>query len=132
MVTMRRGRAKRRIRKPKLSKEDLSNLAFGLNKFGDMYLMIGEIEEEVGDFGNLMRKLERSDPVEILLAIDADPELTAKTMSFIMGFDQFSSQMEKDLSEMPPEEKIELGEGLKELADLFAEIAESIKEREDI
>ena len=132
MVTMRHGRAKRRIRKPKLSKEDLGNLAFGLNKFGDMYVMMGEIEEEVGDFGNIMRKLERSDPVEILLAIDADPALTAKTMSFIMGFDQLSSLMEKDLSEMPPGEKIELGEGLKELADLFAEIVESIEEKEDL
>jgi len=40
--------------------------------------------------------------------------------------------MEKDLSEMPPGEKIELGEGLKELADLFAEIVESIEEKEDI
>ena len=129
---MRRGRAKRRIRKPKLSKEDLMNLAFGLNKFGDMYVMMGEIEEEVGDFGNLMRKLERSDPAEILLAIDADPALSAKTMSFIMGFNQLSSLMEKDLSEMPPEEKIELGEGLKELADLFTEIVESIEERENI
>jgi len=40
--------------------------------------------------------------------------------------------MEKDLSEMPPKEKIELGEGLKELADLFTEIVESIAERERI
>ncbi len=129
---MRRGRAKRRIRKPKLSKEDLMNLAFGLNKFGDMYMMMGEIEEEVGDFGNLMRKLERSDSAEILLAIDADPALSAKTMSFMMGLDQLSLRMEKDLYKMPPEEKIELGEGLKELADLFTEIVESIAERENL
>jgi hypothetical protein len=85
---------------------------------------MGELEGEVGDLGNFMRKVERSDPLEMLLALDADPELSGKADSLFEEFRELSSLMEMDLSEMAPGEKIEVGGRLKELADLFMAVAE--------
>jgi hypothetical protein len=76
-----------------------------------------------------MRKVERSDPLEMLIAIDADPELSDKADSLLEGFLDLSSLMEMDLSEMAPGEKIEVGGRLKELADLFMAIAERMENR---
>lgn len=121
---MRHNRYSRRRKKPKLSKYDLERVAYGLDKFGDLYVTMGELEGEVGDLGNFMRKVERSDPLEMLLALDADPELSGKADSLFEEFRELSSLMEMDLSEMAPEEKIEVGGRLKELADLFMAIAE--------
>jgi len=128
---MRHSREKRRGKKPKLSKYDLERVAYGLDKFGDLYVTMGELEGEVGDLGSFMRKVERSDPLEMLLAIDADPELSDKADSLLEGFLDLSSLMEMDLSEMAPREKIEVGGRLKELADLFMAVAERMEDRED-
>ena len=114
----------RRRKKPKLSRYDLERLAYGLDKFGELYVTMGELEGEVGDLGNFMRKLERSDPLEMFLALDADPELSDKADSLFEGFLNLSSLIEMDLSEMTSGEKIEVGSRLKELADLFMAVAE--------
>lgn len=121
---MRHNRYSRRRKKPKLSKYDLERVAYGLDKFGDLYVTMGELEGEVGDLGSFMRKVERSDPLEMLLALDADPELSGKADSLFEEFRELSSLMEMDLSEMAPGEKIEVGGRLKELADLFMAVAE--------
>jgi len=126
---MRHSRYSRRKKKPKLSKYDLERVAYGLDKFGDLYMTMGELEGEVGDLGSFMRKVERSDPLEMLIAIDADPELSDKADSLLEGFLDLSSLMEMDLSEMAPGEKIEVGGRLKELADLFMAIAERMENR---
>ena len=128
---MRHIRHSRRRKKPKLSKYDLERVAYGLDKFGDLYVTMGELEGEVGDLGNFMRKVERSDPLEMLLAIDADPELSDKADSLLEGFLNLSSLMEMDMSEMEPGEKIEVGGRLKELADLFMAVAERMENRAD-
>ncbi|MFV9676138.1 MAG: hypothetical protein ACNYVW_00545 [Methanosarcinales archaeon] len=128
---MRHSRHSRRRKKPKLSKYDLERVAYGLDKFGDLYVTMGELEGEVGDLGNFMRKVERSDPLEMLLAIDADPELSDKADSLLEGFLNLSSLLEIDLSEMEPGEKIEVGGRLKELADLFMAVAERMENRAD-
>ncbi|KAF5432672.1 hypothetical protein C5S39_03065 [Candidatus Methanophagaceae archaeon] len=128
---MRHSRYSRRKKKPKLSKYDLERVAYGLDKFGDLYVTMGELEGEVGDLGSFMRKVERSDPLEMLIAIDADPELSDKADSLLEGFLDLSSLMEMDLSEMAPGEKIEVGGRLKELADLFMAVAERMEDRED-
>ena len=125
---MRHIRHSRRRKKPKLSKYDLERLTYGLDKFGDLYVTMGELEGEVGDLGNFMRKFERSDPLEMLLAIDADPELSDKADSLLEGFLDLSSLMEMDLSEMEPGEKIEVGGRLKELSDLFMAVAERMED----
>lgn len=125
-----RGRRGKGRRKPKPSEEDLRELAYGLNKIGDMYVMMGEIEKEVGDLEKLMRKLARSNPLEIFSAIDADPELLAKVESFATILMELAPIMEKDSSDMSPDEKIEAGKGLKEMSSLFMEVAESIEKRE--
>lgn len=56
----------RKRRKPKLSKKDLKEIAYGLDKFGDMLVMMGEIVKmvkEVGDFDRQWRKLFFADPL---------------------------------------------------------------------
>jgi len=126
---MRHSRYSRRKKKPKLSKYDLERVAYGLDKFGDLYVTMGELEGEVGDLGSFMRKVERSDPLEMLLALDADPELSGKADSLFEEFRDLSSLVEMDLSEMTPGEKIEVGSRLKELADLFMAIAERMENR---
>ncbi len=124
-------RVKRKRRKPELSKEELMKLAYGLSKFGDMLVMMGEIVEmdkELRKSEKLMRKLFRTDIEGLFLAVEADSELSAKIASFVTKLAMLSSIMEKDLFEMSPDDQIEAGKGLKEFSSLLKEIAESMEE----
>jgi 5'-deoxynucleotidase YfbR-like HD superfamily hydrolase len=124
-------RVKRKRRKPELSKEELMKVAYGLSKFGDMLVMMGEIVEmdkELRKSEKLMKKLFRTDIEGLFSAIEADSALSAKIASFVTKLAMLSSIMEKDFFEMSPDEQIEAGKGLKEFSSLLKEIAESMEE----
>ena len=121
----------RKRRKTKLSKEDLRKIANGLNKFGDMLIMMGEvvrIEKEVSQLDKLMRKLFRAEtPNELFSAIENDPALFDKVVSLLTRMEVISQIMgEKDIFEMQPDEQIEAGKTLKEFSGLLNEIVEGM------
>ncbi len=121
----------RRRRKPKISKEELMKVAHGLNKFGDMLVMMGEMEEidkELRKLEKVMRKLFRADPHDVFSGTEDDSELSAKMVSFMTKLLELTPIMEKDPFEMSPDEQIEAGKGLKEFSSLLKEIAESMEE----
>ena len=121
----------RRRRKPKISKEELMKVAQGLNKFGDVLVMMGEMEEidkELRKLEKVMRKLFRADPHDVFSGTEDDSELSAKMVSFMTKLLELTPIMEKDPFEMSPDEQIEAGKGLKEFSSLLKEIAESMEE----
>ncbi|MDI6886978.1 MAG: hypothetical protein QMD22_11715 [archaeon] len=122
-------RVKRR-RKPKISKDELRRVAHGLDRFGEMLVMMGEIAEidkELRNLEKVMRKLFRTDPLDVFTGIEEDSELLAKVVFFTTKLVELSSMMEKDPFEMSPAEQIEAGRNLKEFSSLLKEIAEGIE-----
>jgi hypothetical protein len=120
-----------RRRKPKLSKEELKKIAYGLNNFGDMLVMLGEIEKrekEMRNLDKLMRKLFRADNREVISALENNPELIDKAAALAEKWEALSSIMENDPLELSPDERIEAGKSLKEFSTLLKEIAESMEE----
>jgi hypothetical protein len=120
-----------RRRKPKLSKEELRKIAYGLNNFGDMLVMLGEIEKrekEMRNLDKLMRKLFRADNREVISALENNPELIDKAAALAEKWEALSSIMENDPLELSPDERIEAGKSLKEFSTLLKEIAESMEE----
>ncbi|MBE0516850.1 MAG: hypothetical protein IBX41_05595 [Methanophagales archaeon] len=121
-------RVKRR-RKPKISKDELRRVAQGLDRFGEMLVMMGEIAEidkELRNLEKVMRKLFLTDPLDVFTGIEEESELLAKVVSFTTKLVELSSMMEKDPFEMSPAEQIEAGRKLKEFSSLLKEIAEGI------
>jgi len=120
----------RKRRKSKLSRADLSGIAYGLGKFGDMLVMMGEITkiEREGKLDKLWRKFSRSNPGELLSEIANDPDLSAKVAFFAMKLEEvFSMIEEKDPFEMSSNEQIEAGKIFKELSSLLNEIVEGME-----
>ncbi len=120
----------RRRRKPKLSKDEFGKIAHGLNSFGDMLVMLGEIEKrekELSKLDRLMRKLFRADNREVISAIENNPELIDKAAALAKKWEALSAIIEEDPLEMSPDERIEAGKSLKELSTLLNGIAESME-----
>ena len=125
-----RGRGRRR-RKPELSNDELSKIAYGLNNFGDMLVMLGEIEKrekEVSKLDKLMGKFFRADNRAVISAIENNPELIDKAASLAEKWEALSSIMENDPLELSPDERIEAGKSLKEFSSLLKEIVEGMEE----
>lgn len=125
-----RGRGRRR-RKPELSNDELSKIAYGLNNFGDMLVMLGEIEKrekEVSKLDKLMEKFFRADNREVISAIEKNPELIDKAAALAEKWEALSSIMENDPLELSPDERIEAGKSLKEFSSLLKEIVEGMEE----
>ncbi|MCK4475527.1 MAG: hypothetical protein KAU16_02265 [Methanophagales archaeon] len=125
-----RGRGRRR-RKPELSNDELSKIAYGLNNFGDMLVMLGEIEKrekEVSKLDKLMEKFFRADNREVISAIENNPELIDKAAALAEKWEALSSIMENDPLELSPDERIEAGKSLKEFSSLLKEIVEGMEE----
>jgi 5'-deoxynucleotidase YfbR-like HD superfamily hydrolase len=127
-------RVKRR-RKPKLSQAELSKIAYGWDKFGDMLMMMGEIvkiEKEVSQLDKLMRKLFRAEtPNELFSVIENDPVLFERVVSLLTKMEVISQIMgEKDIFEMSADEQIEAGRSLKEISGLLTEIVEGMEQDE--
>jgi hypothetical protein len=127
-------RVKKRRRKPKVSKEELKEVAEGLGKLGEMLEMLGKIagiDKELKKTDRLMNKLFRADPTELFAAVEEDYELSAKLASFVTKLAMLASIMEKNPMEMTPDEQIEAGKGLKEFSGLLKEMAECMEETEN-
>jgi hypothetical protein len=117
--------------KPNLSKDELKKIAHGLNNFGEMLVMMGEIgkrEEEMDNFDTLIKKLFQADNRDIIVALEKSPELRGKAATLTTHWEALSSTLGKDPHKMSPNEQIEAGEGLKEFSQLLKEIAEEIVE----
>ena len=128
---MRKAMKVRGRRKPKISKDDLRKVAHGLDRFGEMLVMMGEmaeIDKELRKLEKVMRKLFRADPYDVFSGTEEDSELSAKVVSFMTKLVELTSIMEKDPFEMSPDEQIEAGKALKDFSSLLKEIAESMEE----
>ena len=122
-----------RKRRPKISKDELREIAQGLNTFGDMLVMMGEIEKrekELRRVDRLMRKFFRADDHEFFLALQDDPDLLANAADLASKWAMLSETLDKDPYDMSPDDRIEAGESYKELSHFFSEIAEHIRDDE--
>ena len=123
--------APRKRRTTKLSKDDLSKIADGFDKFGDMLIMLGLIvqtEQEVRKFDKHWRRLFRADPEELFSEIEGNPELSEKMALFAVKLAEvFSITEETDPYELQPDEQIEAGKSFKDVSRLLNEIVEGMR-----
>ena len=124
-------RGRRRRRTSTVSTTDFLELAYGLDKWGEIFIKMGEVEQlqrEAGDFAKLLRKLDRVGPREFLAMINGNPSLMVRLNAFYERFGAFAEETStKSLVDLSAEEQIELGRNCKELSQLITELADSVE-----
>lgn len=102
------------------SKEELEKFVSILENYGNILVAIGEIERKRGtlQMPDLLAKIEWS---RIAAELEKDPEFSAKVGTLLLKFLVISSKL-KRISELPADDKIEVGNGLKEISAVMKEI----------
>ena len=90
-------RGRRRRRTSTISTADFLEFAYRPDKWGDIFIKMGELEKlerDAGDFNKLLRKLERLGPREFSTMINDNPSLMGRLSAFYDSFDTFGGRDE--------------------------------------
>ncbi|MBN1456097.1 MAG: hypothetical protein JW945_07600 [Methanomicrobia archaeon] len=124
-------RRRKRRRTSAVSTADFLELAYGLDKWGEIFIKLGELEQlqrEAGDFAKLLRKLDRVGPREFFAMINDTPSLMGRLNAFYERFGAFAEETStKSLMDLSPEEQIGLGRSCKDFSRLVAELVGSVE-----
>jgi hypothetical protein len=116
------------IKNQKLSTEELSEVAIGLNSFGDMLVMMGKLaklEKDLSGLDELMKRLFQPANRDLFMVMEANPELMDKASALMMKWKVLE---DKDPAELSPDEQIEVGESFKGFASVLNQIVSSVAE----
>jgi hypothetical protein len=116
------------IKNQKLSTEELSEVAIGLNSFGDMLVMMGKLaklEKDLSGLDGLMKRLFQPANRDLFMVMEANPELMDKASALMMKWKVLE---DKDPAELSPDEQIEVGESFKGFASVLNQIVSSVAE----
>ena len=123
-----RGRQRRRT--STVSTADFLELAYRLDKWGDIFIKMGEIEQlerEAGDFARLMRKLLRLGPLEFFAVVQNNPDLLVRLRAFYATFENFAEETsDKTFMDLSADEQIELGRSCKDFSRLVTAVADGM------
>jgi hypothetical protein len=116
------------IKNQKLSTEELSEVAIGLNSFGDMLVMMGKLaklEKDLSGLDELMKRLFQPANRDLFMVMEANPELMDKASALMMKWKVLE---DKDPAQLSPDEQIEVGESFKGFASVLNQIVSSVAE----
>ncbi len=118
------------IKAQKLSNEELREVAAGLNNFGDMLIMMGELaklEKELSGLDKLLAKLFKPENRDLFQVMEGDPELWDKASTLMTKWKVLEGKAPLELS---PDEQIEVGESFKGFSSLLIRVVESMVQEE--
>jgi hypothetical protein len=106
-----------------LKRDTLLRLAELTRRFGELVVGIGEVEEKVGSFDNLLEQFKNVGFWQaVTLKLEKDPKLSATFGVLFIRTLLLYPSMQKQFSEMSPSEKVELGKGILEVSELVEKI----------
>lgn len=114
----------------KLSHDELHELTSGLDRFGDMLIMMGKLaklEQELSGLDELMKRLFQADNRDLFMVMEANPELMDQASALMTKWKLLE---DKDPSKLSPDEQIEVGESFKGFASLLTQVLESMVQEE--
>ena len=113
-----------------LSKAELRELIFGLDSFGEMLIMMGEIaklEKAVSHLNTLMDKLFQAENRALICVMETNPELMDKAEDLALKWEALAG---KDPTDLLPDEQIELGTSFKDFSQLLTDVVGRLLQEE--
>jgi len=119
--------------KEKMDLDTLKDFVDVLGKLGEITEKIGNIEKKTGrplDLSSGMLELLKTNLPTIEKMFARKPEAVSKLVTVFLKLLTLSPKMSKKMDEIPPDDKIEIGRALKDVANSLNEIFLSYKGEE--
>ena len=106
-----------------LSENDLLKLAELMRKFGELVVGIGELEEKVGSFDQLLKEFKNVNFWQTLASkLEKDREFSVRFGVLLAKVMLLYPTMQKKFSDLSPSEKVGFGKSIIEISELMKEI----------